>query len=89
MILEFIMLILGLATHELKQVIEYRNTDVSISLWSLWKTRPYKLALMIVGGIAGFIFLIELDQLTMVNAFTIGFMANSMSDIVGGRSSIK
>lgn len=81
------MLIMGVAVHWLKSLITMRNVKdmqpLSVSVYWL-RFWPESLVALF-SGIAGYAFLIDTGNLTSINAFGIGYMANSLADIIGNR----
>ncbi len=85
MLLFAVMCWLGLATHFLKALISARVSGNPISPVQYWKQYPYQSALAIIGAVVGLIVLHEANQLNLASAYGVGFMANSVPDIIGVR----
>lgn len=82
-----LMIVLGLMTHFLKDLIRIKNeTGSPPNLIKYWKDNPYQTLLSIVSGAAGYFALMETGQLTALTAFGIGYMANSVADVLGKRA---
>lgn len=77
------MMWLGQACHILKTVVELRDRGEQIGLGGFVRSRPYKTALGLLGGLAGYLLLYDTNQLTLVAAFGVGYMADSVLDAVG------
>lgn len=73
-----LLVVAGTGAHVLKKVVERRKTDDTFTLMS-WLTKyPYKTALTLVAGGAGFLGLMAVGELTYASAFMTGYMANSL-----------
>ena len=81
-----LMAFLGLATHFLKAMMEIKLSKADITFSEYWKTKPYQSLLSVIGCIVGYISLDSMGQLTSLTAFGVGYMANSMADIIGSRT---
>lgn len=81
-----VMLVLGLATHFLVDVIALRKTDPSAGFKSYWTANPYQSALSIIGALVGYAVLDGMGELTLVTAYGVGYMANSVPDVIGKRT---
>lgn len=81
-----VMLALGLLTHFLVDVIALRKADQSAGFREYWTANPYQSALSIVGAMAGYAVLHSAGELTLVTAYGVGYMANSVPDIIGKRT---
>lgn len=82
----FAMLCYGLAAHFLKHMSQQRVSGKPITPRAYWLAHPYHSALSVVGALAGYAALIEAGQLTGLTAFGVGYMANSMADVLGQRA---
>lgn len=80
------MLVLGVFAHFLKAMGQIRKDGELISPVEYWRKNPYHSLMTVIGAIVGFVALMEMGQLSPVNAFAFGFMANSVADIIGSRS---
>jgi len=83
------MAICGIATHWLKQLAMMRKESTpgmgTITARTYWVTYwPESLA-AITSTAAGITLLAELNMLTHALAFGVGYMGNSMADMIGGR----
>lgn len=76
---------LGLVMHFLKDMVQHRADDVTMTPVAYWRDHPYQTALAACGVVAGFVSLLETGQLSLITAFGVGYMANSAADIVGAR----
>lgn len=82
-----LMTLLGVATHVLKKIIEIRQADDSFHLKDYLTKYPYQTSLIVIGALGGFFLLQEINQLTYASAFGMGFVANSVGEAAGKRSS--
>lgn len=91
------MLIYGLAAHFLKALGQIKkNTGVLITPRQYYLSNPYQTALAFIGSIVGYaIFIPDIDnpapdvaRVILATAFTIGYMADSVVDMVGQRSGL-
>lgn len=82
-----VMVVLGLATHQLKELarisVEERGNVHPVRYWTKF---PYQTALCVVGAATGYFALLETGQLSGLTAFGVGYMSNSVADILGKRS---
>ena len=82
-----VMLLMGVAVHWLKSMITARRAQdmqtLSVSVYWL-RFWPESLVALF-SGIAGYAFLIDSGNLTVINAVGIGYMANSIADVIGNR----
>jgi hypothetical protein len=72
-------LVLGVAGHILKKIVQQRETDQTVHLKAYLTKHPYKTALMVfyaVGGVSG---LYMTDTASFYTALLAGFTANSLS----------
>lgn len=82
-----LMVILGLLTHFLKDLIRIKQEEgAPPNIIKYWKDNPYQTLLSIVGALSGYFALLETGQLTALTAFGIGYMANSVADVLGKRA---
>jgi hypothetical protein len=81
------MLLMGVAVHWLKGMITARRvTDMQpISVGAYWGTYWPESLVALFSSIAGYVFLIDSHNLTALNAFGIGYIANSLADMIGNR----
>lgn len=85
-----LMLVLGLVAHFLKDFARIRKeTGRNPSIMRYWRDNPHQSLLSVVSAVAGFIVLLETKELTSVTAFMLGYMANSVADILGKRTPFK
>lgn len=85
--MSILMLILGLATHFLKEMLRIKKETGKVpNILQYWKDNPYQTLLCLIGAAAGYFALLETAQLTALTAFGIGYMANSVADVLGKRS---
>jgi hypothetical protein len=90
MTVAIMMLVLGLLAHYLKELTRIAGeTKRSPNLLGYWTSYWPQTLLCVVSAIAGFVALHEATQLTPVTAFGVGYMANSVADIMGKRGTEK
>lgn len=83
----FFVLWLGVLSHLLKEFIRIKKEESSyIGFKTYFLSYPYQTALTVIGALVGFVILIETNQLSVINAFTIGYIADSIPDVIGKRS---
>lgn len=85
-IILILLLIGGMASHFLKKLIETRNSGDDVDLIHYFKATPYQTALAVISGFVGFFALYGTAELTRMTAFGIGYMCNSVVDVLGKRS---
>lgn len=85
----FVMMLFGILMHYIKKVIEQRATNSEITLRTYWYKYPYKSIFSILSALAGFGALYGTDELTRLTAFSIGYMADSIADILTSKTNIK
>lgn len=83
------MLFLGLASHFLKDLIRLAAEGNMLTLRQYWLKNPYQTVLSIIGAIVGYVALGSSGQLTALTAFGAGYMANSVADLIGKRTTAK
>jgi len=88
MTVEIIMMAAGLLTHFFKSLQGMKREGRPITPKEYWRDNPYHSGLSIVGAVIGFILLNETGQLNLAAAFTVGFMADSMPNMIGSRTTI-
>lgn len=82
-----IMLLLGLSTHLLKDLARIQiETGTPPHPIRYWSRNPYQTLICVIGAAAGYFALQETGQLTGLTAFGMGYMANSVADILGKRA---
>jgi hypothetical protein len=84
-----LMLALGLAAHYLKELVrmtgETGKKPAPLRYWTLYWPQTLLCA---ISAAAGFIALQEAGELTAVTAFGVGYMANSIADVIGKRTTV-
>ena len=83
------MLIYGLLSHYLKKMSEAVISDEKVTPVKYWSRNPYQTLLCAIGAVVGYAALIETHQLTGLTAFGVGYMSNSIADIIGARTARK
>lgn len=84
-----LLLICGMASHFLKKVVEARANGEIITLRRYFADHPYQTVLSVVSGLVGFFALYGTAELTKVTAFGLGYMCNSVADVIGSRATKK
>lgn len=84
--LSIAMLIFGVLAHFLKFLIQLKRDGKRISPIKYITSNPLETSFAIIGACVGFIALLQFGKLDPVNAFGIGYMANSIADVLGGRA---
>lgn len=74
-------MVLGFLGHILKKVVEARRNDETFHIKTYLKRYPYATGLAFFTAIGGYLMLMSTDNLTALNAFMAGYMANSVGDI--------
>ncbi len=77
MALLILALLVGVAGHILKKVIQVRNTDKTFSLKKYLTAYPYKTVLMVFIAAGAFLYLLDDGTLSYATAFMAGFSASS------------
>lgn len=85
MIVESLMLVLGVAAHFSKKMVEARAEDKSLHLVHYWTDAPYASSLSLISAVAGFFALQHYGELTVMTAFACGYMADSVAGALGER----
>lgn len=82
-----LMLLMGVGVHWLKSLIQARRVaDMKqLSVREYWFTYWPESLVALFSGVAGYVFLIDSGNLTTLNAFGVGYIANSLADVVGSR----
>lgn len=80
------MLLLGLATHFIKAMMQIMKDGKPITPICYWRDYPYQSSLSLIGAVVGFVALRETGNLSLITAFGVGYMANSVADILGSRT---
>lgn len=80
------MLAFGLLSHLLKKFLELRQQLEALTFRTYLKARPYKTALSVIGGCAGYLLIAEPTAPSLVAAFGVGYAADSMLDVVGAKA---
>ena len=96
-----VLMVLGLLTHFVKALAEIKKNvgrEVRVNIRTYYFDNPYHTALAILGALVGYALLIgDEDVMRLsdtaanalrINAFFIGYMADSMLDILGQRSTV-
>lgn len=86
-LLTAMLLILGVLTHWLKAFSTARRAQAlaPISARDYWFKFWPESMVVLFSAVAGYLFLMESGNLSYVNSFGIGFIANSLADLVGNR----
>ena len=81
-----IMAVSGLLLHFLKELarifIETKKKPTPIQYW---REHPYQTAICVISCVVGFVVFQDMGQLNNITAFTVGYMSNSIADVIGKR----
>lgn len=80
------MLFYGLAAHFLKDMARLAKEGQRMGLADYWLAFPYQSGISMIGAVAGFAALQEAGHLSGITAFGVGYMANSVADVIGKRA---
>lgn len=81
---------LGLLTHQITVLAEMSQARKCIvNPIGYFKERPYKVALSCIGAVVGYLVLLQMNELTLLTAFGVGYMANDSIDRVGKMTAVK
>ena len=81
-----LMAVLGLLSHGLKKIMRVRKSGRAVTPWGYIGAYPYQTLTAIIGMVAGVSALHELGQLTGLTAFGVGYMCNSVADLLGNKN---
>jgi hypothetical protein len=86
--MEYVMVVVGLVSHFLKDIVRIRKEDgVMINPVEYFVKFPYQSVLAVLSAFSGTVIAYEMGELTMLTAFAVGYMANSVADTIGKRHS--
>ena len=86
----FVLLWFGVMVHFLKELINVKkSTGTAVTFHQYWIGNKYQSILCIIGALVGYVFLQQTNQLTAISAFGIGYMADSIPDLIGKRQLAK
>jgi hypothetical protein len=84
------MVILGFIAHFLKEMVRIQTeTKTFISPLDYFLKYPYQTILGVIGCLAGMVLLNEMQEVSAINGFALGYMADSAVDIIGKRGNLK
>lgn len=83
------MALLGLLAHGLKKIMRVRRDGRAVTPWGYVARYPYQTLAALIGVVAGLAALHEMGQLTGITAFGVGYMANSVADLLEKRNPLK
>lgn len=94
-----VLMVLGLLTHFVKAFAEImKATGIRMTPWSYYVQNPWHSLLAVIGALVGYALLIgEVNMIKLdgaaanairINAFFIGYMADSVLDMLGQRSTV-
>lgn len=82
----FAMLVYGVLMHATKTMAEAQLNDQKLMMpWQYLARWPYAAAFTFLSALAGYAALYGTEELTRINAFGLGYMANSVADVIGRR----
>jgi len=77
------MALLGFIAHVVKKIMRVRRDGHVVSPWKYVKLYPYQTFFALVGAVAGIGSLAATGMLNAVSAFAVGYMSNSVADMLG------
>ena len=81
-----LLLVVGILTHYVKKVGEEWKQGNKVKLLTYWTNNPYHALFSILGASGGFLLLYGTPELTKLTAWGLGYMCNSVADIMGSRT---
>jgi len=80
------MAVAGLLIHFMKDMIRISiETKKRPTPIQYWMGNPYQSLISVLGCVVGFIYLQDTAQLSASTAFIVGYMSNSVADMIGKR----
>ena len=77
---------LGLTAHILKKIARITREGKPITPFAYFARYPYQTIASLIGVVAGLAILKETGQLNTASAFAVGYMANSVSDLLAKKN---
>jgi len=81
----FVMIILGAIAALLQRVVDKNTDGEKVSLWGYIKKNPYRLAISVVGLLVGYSVLLQLGELTIINALGVGYFSHNVVESFAGK----
>lgn len=88
-IILIVLLVLGTVSHFLKKVVEAWRQGEKITLKQYFISNPYQTIFSIVISLTGFFLLYGSPDLTRITAWAVGFLGDSLAEVIGDRSKVK
>lgn len=85
-VMQILMCVCGLFTHFLKDMVRIKTEYGSVpSFKSYFSQNPVQTCICLISAFVSFVLVTEMNQMTLVTGYTIGYMANSLADVIGKR----
>ena len=84
--LELLMLAMGVLSHFMKALTQMKKDGMPTTPKEYWRENPYHSVMTLIGAVVGFVALFQMNELSPITAFGVGFMANSVADVIGSRA---
>jgi len=81
----FVMMILGMLGNLFQRLLEAKDRGEPTTPLEYIKKNPYRVAISIIGLLVGYSVLIEMGQLTTLNALGLGYMSHSVIETLSSR----
>lgn len=82
------MAVLGFMSHVVKKIMRVRRDGHAVSPWTYVTIYPYQTFFALVGAVAGIGALHATGMLNAVSAFAVGYMSNSVADMLGKKGNV-
>ena len=82
------MVLLGFLSHVVKKIMRVRRDGHAVTPWFYFKVYPYQTFFALVGAVAGLGALHATGMLNAVSAFAVGYMSNSVADMLGKKGNV-
>jgi hypothetical protein len=89
MLIELLMVLCGLLVHFLKDLVRLKAEGAFLTPLQYWRKYPYQTLFCVIGAVVGVVALNEAQQLTPITAFAVGYMSNSVADMIGKRGTVR
>lgn len=77
------MALVGFTAHVVKKIMRVRRDGHAVSPWTYVRMYPYQTLFALLGTVAGLGSLHATGMLNTVSAFAVGYMSNSVADMLG------
>lgn len=81
-----VLMFLGLLGNFFKNLLALKDRGINHTPLSYIKENPYRVIVSIIGILIGYSLLVEFDQLTTLNALSIGYMSHSVLDFLTAKA---